>query len=76
MCSCQLPHNKVQAEQARGGDTTWLGHSPKVVLVAVAYLLEYGCSRLRGRGLAVGSGVEAKIVLYNICHGLRIGGRT
>lgn len=47
--------------------------SPQPVLVGVAELLEDGRCDLCSRGLAVGHGVEAEVVLDNIGHGLCVG---
>ena len=51
----------------------WL---PQTVLVGVADLLEDGGGRLCGRGLAVAHGKHAKLVLYDIGHGLGVGCRA
>ena len=50
--------------------------SPQPILVGVAELLENGRCDLCSRGLAVGHGVEAEMVLHNVGHGLCIGSAT
>lgn len=50
--------------------------SRQAVLVGVANLLEYRRRSLRHGGLAALHGKEAQLVLHNVCHGLRVGGRA
>lgn len=60
-----------------GGEIGGEGRSlPQAVLVGVADLLEDGSGRLCGRGLAVAHGKHAELVLYDIGHGLCVGGRA
>ena len=49
---------------------------PQAVLVGVADLLEDGCRRLCGGGLAVPHGEQPQLVVYDVGHGLCVGRRA